>query len=276
MKGSRTPPISRLRGGLTVGPRFFARRDALAEGQEGAKPRGVVDHISDLSHPAIDVTRIHPDVVRFFEDTESLDLFVRSHWRFPFSIVWLLFRWVMVIAGQFVLPKREATIKTRVFAIQRDGRPDARGVIRWYADEGEDAVMQVVAYATWNDDGRRYMNAMFPLPFGSVTGILRLDHHSPEDVAAIKLTSTPREEGGERDDASVWAAFGPFVFRPPLNEQIELWAPEMASRPREIDPSEVTGCTIVGRHEQRLFGVRFVTHHYWFYPARRREAREQT
>jgi hypothetical protein len=36
--------------------------------------------------------------------------------------------------------------------------------------------------------------------------------------------------------------------------------------PPDLDPSEFPGTTVIGRHEQRLFGVRFVTHDYWFRP----------
>lgn len=36
--------------------------------------------------------------------------------------------------------------------------------------------------------------------------------------------------------------------------------------PPELDPAVLPGATIVGRHEQRVFGIRMVTHDYWFRP----------
>lgn len=259
------PRFSRLSGGLRVGDDFFARRGALAAGNEGAAPLGLVDRIADLAHPAIDVARVHPAIVVFFERTGSLELLIRSHWRFPFSIAWRVFRRVMRAIGQFVLPLDEGRILTRVFAIDaaRDGRADARGVVRSYAD-ADGGAMQVVAYATWARDGARYMSAAFPLPGGHVAGILRLDPHGEDEDGRIGVALTSRAKDG--DDAGVWFVVGPLAFPSPLHERLELWAAGMPCAPRELDPAVFAGTTIVGRHEQRLFGVRFVTHHYWFRP----------
>lgn len=262
--------FSRLSGGLRVGADFFARRGAIVPSE--SPPRGVVQRIEDLSNPAIDVARVHPAIVAFFEDTSGLDLHIRSEWRFPFSIGWRCFRWFMRWVGQFVLPIDEARIATRTFALdtERDGRADARCVVRLYADTGE--VMQAVAYATWERDGTRYMSAAFPMPGGQVAGFLRLDAIGEEaGRVAVALTSASR--GG--DDAGVWFVLGSRLALPsPFGERLELWAPGMDGAPNErapgLEPRIAEKVTIVGRHEQRFFGVRFVTHHYWFWPAEQR------
>jgi hypothetical protein len=257
------PALSQLKGGLRIGADFFQRRDVVvvATGQE---PRGVVDRMSDLANPGIDIGQIHPDVVPFFEDTQGLDLLIHSQWRFPFSISWWFFRHVMRLVGQFVLPVKEARIATRAYALnpEKDGRTDVRAIIRTY--EGTNDVMQAVAYATWQRGDSRYMSAAFPLPGGHVTGILRLDTVSEDNDGklAVELTSTRRAG----DDAGVWLVLGSFAFPSPFGERLSLWAAAASNAPPEIAPSTLSGTTIVGRHEQRIFGFRFVTHHYWFRP----------
>jgi hypothetical protein len=256
------PERSRLRGGLRVGLDFFARRGALASPATRA-PRGIVDRMSDYAHPGMDTSRIHPAIARFFEDTGSLALHVESHWRFPASLGWWLFRGVMRAVGQFVLPWKSADIVTRVFAIDTavDGRDDARAVVRTYEGTGE--IMQVVSYATWRRGDTGYMSAAFPLPGGHVAGILRLDANGEDDEGRLAVALTSSARG---DDAGVWLVLGPVALPALLDERLELWATGTKTAPREIDEGAWPDATIVGRHEQRLLGVRFVTHHYWFSP----------
>lgn len=256
------PTFSRLRGGLRIGGDFFERCGAAVTAER--VPTGVVDRIADLRSASLDTSRVHPAIVRFFEDTSALALHIRSEWRFPFSLGWQCFRRFMRWIGQFVLPVDDARIATRTFALDAalDGRADVRGLVRTYADTGE--VMQAVAYATWERSGTRYMSAAFPMPGGHVAGFLRLDAigEDADGRLAVALTSARRDG----DDAGVFFVLGPLALRSPLGERLELWAPGMAGAPLAAAPDGIPEPTILGRHEQRLFGVRFVTHYYWFWP----------
>jgi hypothetical protein len=253
------PPFSHLAGGLRVGPDFFARKHALS----GPSLPGLVARAADLGNAELDVARVHPDVLAFFEQTAGLELLVRSDWRFPFSVGWWLLRPAMRAIGQFVLPLREGRVATRVLALDgaRDGRPDARAVIRTYTDSGE--VMQVVAYATWRRDETGYLSCAFPLPGGQILGVLRLDRAGEDAQGRLSVALTSTRRGA--DDAGVWLVVGGLALRSPLGERLELWAPGTPGAPPN-DPAALPGATIVGKHEQRLFGVRFVTHRYWFRP----------
>lgn len=272
------PVFSRLSGGLRLGRGFYQRRgwerDGAAQEFEPARaePTGVVDELEDLRQPELDTRRVHPSVRRFFEDTACLELFIVSHWRGPFFLLWVLFRPLMVFFGQFVLPVRRARILTRCFRLdpEADGRSDVRGIERFYADTGK--TFQVAAYATWEHGGVHYMHASFPMPFGQIAGLLRLDPLAADDQGrlGVVLTSEKRRlESGETeaswDAAGVWALLGRFAFRAPLGERLSLWAPG-APDCRVPANAECPDATILGCHDQSLFGLRFVRHFYWFRP----------
>lgn len=260
--GGKFSRFSRLSAGLRVRPTFFEEKDARAE--RVPAPRGLVDTMAELANPGVDVSRVHPDVARFFEDTASLELHIVSRWRSPFTIVWWFLRPIMTFLGQFVLPRREGRILTRVFAIdaEKDGRPGARGVIRSYAESGR--TMQVAAYATSANGETRFMNAAFPMFGGQLTGLLRLDAIGEDDEGRLAVGVSSRARAG--DGAGIWFVLGGVALRLPLEERLDLWAPAMSCAPSPIDLAVLEGTTIVGRHEQRLFGVRLVTHEYWFRP----------
>lgn len=264
------PPFSALRGGLRVGHRFF-EREGLVAGEDGKeRPRGLVDRAEDLAHPGIDVARLHPEVRCFLERTGELDLTIHSHFRAWFWPLWILLKPILWAIGQLVLPWFKGTIRTRVFAIDaaRDGRASTiapRAVVRRYVDSG--ATMQAVAYAVWRDGEVGYMSAAFPLTFSVLAGLLRLDPSGEDDQGRIggSLTTSPDQRG--RGEGGVWLATRFFSMRLPLGERLSLWAPGMRGAPSDLDPSEVPGAVLVGRHEQRLFGLHVVTHDYWFYRA---------
>lgn len=237
--------FSRIIGGPRIGARIFERRRLLVPGTA----RGIVDRIAAYAHPGLDPARVDPAIVAFFEDTASLELAIRSRWRFPMSVLWLVGRLAMLLIGQFVLPRRTGRVVTRIAAIDagRDGRPAPRAAIRTYTGGG---TFQAVAYATY----RHYMSASFPLPGGQIGALLRLDA-IPGGVA---LTS--RRDG---DEAGVWFVVGRLPIRSPLGERLALWPAGAPEAPRELADAPFAPM-LVGQHEQRIFGWRFVTHDYWF------------
>lgn len=266
------PPTSRFWGGLRIGATFFEARGAVADTGVDA-PRGVVDRIAALASPGLAPERVHPAIVAFFEDTASLDLYVRSEWRFP--RLWRLVRPLLRAIGQFVLPVREAHILTRVvgLAAGRDGRDDARGVLRTYAGSGE--VMQAVAYATLTRGEERFMSAAFPMPGGHVLGVLRLEAVATSEagqVEAVALTSEPaaaardRGPGGGRGPVGVWLVLVGLAVRSPFGERLALSPPRDSDEAADWDATRGVTFSLVGRHEQSFFGLRFVTHRYGFAP----------
>lgn len=254
------PPWSRLPAFGRIGPDYFARSGALRD--DVPPPRGLVDRTADLAHPSIEAARVHPDVRVFLEDTARLELFIESEWVPWAARVWRLIRPWFAKVGQLALPLRESMVRTRMISLDpvREGRPGVRGVIRTHSDG---SVMQVVAYAVHSRGGTGLMSVVFPTPLGVLTGLLRLDAIADEDGAlAVALTSS--RAGG--DDAGVYLRVFGLQCPTPLGERMAMWSASMRCRPAELDPAKHKGTTLVGEHVQRLFGVKMVTHRYWFVP----------
>jgi hypothetical protein len=107
------------------------------------------------------------------------------------------------------------------------------------------------------------MIAGFPLPGGQVAGILRLEALNEDELGRLSVRLTSQRMG---DHAGLWFVLGGRALRLPMREQIDLWPAGMAQAPAELDAAEFAGATLVGRHEQRVLGIRFATHWYWFRP----------
>ena len=255
-----TGRFSKLSGGLRIGAGFFERTGVARTG--ASAPLGLVDSASDLAHPGLDVERIHPAARRFLERTAELDVQIRSSWRPWFRPLW---RWPLRpsfgVLGQLFLPLREATVETRMVALDaaQDGRACARGAVRSYRENGR--AMQVIAYGTYAAPDAGYMSAALPLPFGNLAGLLRLDAIGEGDDGRLAVALTTQAPSG-----GVWFATRWFALRLPLRETLSFWSPEMRAKPTDLDPAAVPGCVLVARHEQRLLGALVVAHDYWFFP----------
>lgn len=251
--------FSRFAAGWRVGADFFERRKAVVSG--AAPPLGLVDAASELAGRTVDAARIHPAARRFLERTGELELVVHSRWSGWAWPLWRVARPIFGAVGQLVLPLRQATIRTRLFALDAaaDGRPGARGVVREYADTGRP--MQTMAYAVHAAADGPYMSTALPLPLGNLTGQLRLEaiDEDPDGRLAVRLTSDAPSGG-------VWFVTSLVALRLPLRETLSLWGADMECAPADLDPGVVRGTVLVGRHEQRLFGALAATHDYWFYP----------
>jgi hypothetical protein len=209
-------------------------RGKLPIDESAPRPRGLIERMEDygVASDAVD-----PGVAAFFLDPGALDLEIESRWRFPFSSMWRLVNPIMRWIGQLAYPIGKARIRTAAYALEAgaDGREGARAILREYADGS--ATMHAVAYATWN----QMMSAAFPLPGCCLMGVLKL---SLIDGGGVVLRSQGAGTG-------VWLIALGVAIPLPFGEDLEL-------RPGDGD------VTMVARHEQRLFGIRMVTHHYRF------------
>lgn len=246
--------FSRLAGGWHIGDAFFVRAGLATQ---APAPRGLVDRLEDLAGDGVDCARVSPSVRTFFEDPAGLDLRVRSRWRAGFRLTWRLARGVMGAIGQLHLPLDTARVRTRMVALDgaREGRADARGVVRSYV--GTDDVFQVFVYGVARTPSGPRMSVAIPLPGGHLAGLLRLEVSN--DGAEVALTS----RRASRDDlVGVWFVTRLGSVRLPLEETLRFWSANAPRAPTFAQP----GAVMVASHEQRLFGYVVVEHEYSFRP----------
>jgi hypothetical protein len=233
---------------LRVGRSFFTRKRAVVGPADG-----IMSSLDALSRPGVDTSLVHPAVRAFFEQTSLLELYVVARWAWPFVPGAKLVRWVATWVGQLRMPMADARILTRTTELDAgvDGREGARGCIRTYGADGP--VMQVVSYAVTAGETPT-LDAVFPGPIGALLGRLRLDPVG-DDGAAVALVST-----------AVTLTLLGLTLPLPFRERLALWDRESAGVPPDIDGDAMVGATLLGEHEQWVFGVKLVRYRYWFRP----------
>jgi hypothetical protein len=254
------PPLSRLAGGLKIGPTFLAAR-----GLERAivpPPVGLVDKLADLAHAGLDPAHVAPAIRAFYERTAEHEMIVTPRWRAGFRTGGRLWAWIARRIGQLQLPVRVTDdregITSRIVAVdaEADGRRAPRSWIRTFPDG---RALYVAVYSTHEAEDRRYMNIAFPLPGGNLTSILRMDTRG----RGVRIST---RAGG---DSGIWLVlrmFGRTVpLRTPMSEELDVWTVDDPDLPAELRTWAV-GYTTVAIHKLWLFGVQFLTLHYAMRP----------
>jgi len=236
------PPLhrfSRLVGSARIGSDWFERAGLACAGE---RPRGLCDRLEELLPPGAGA--IPPSVRAFFEDPAALTLEVTSTWQWLPGLCWRVGARVMAAIGQLCLPHHRATVSARMVRLDgaREGRADARGIVRTRDDEGG-AVFQVFAYGVTAG----LMSVAIPLPRGHLAGLLRLRVEGP----AVILT-TARGDGEAR--TGVWWVTPWASLRTPFEETL-----------RFADDGGAPGA-FTATHEQRCGRWLLVTHAYRFAP----------
>ena len=250
------PPLSRLGGGMTIGPTFLADR-----GLELAAippPRGLVDQLADLAHAGLDPAQVAPAIRAFYERTADHEMIVTPRWRAGFRTGGRVWAWIARRLGQLQLPVRVTDdhegITSRIVAVDAaaDGRHAPRSWIRTFPDN---RALYVAVYSTHEANARRYMNIAFPLPGGNMTSILRMDARG----GGLRVST---RAGG---DCGIWLVlrmFGrPVPIRTPMSEELDVWTTDDPAVPGELR-TWGAGYTTVAIHKLWLFGVHFLTLHY--------------
>ncbi len=254
------PPLSRLGGGLTIGPTFLATRGL--ERSVSPAPAGLVDDLADLAHAGLDPAQVAPAIRAFYERTAEHEMIVTPRWRTGFRTGGKLWAWLARRLGQLQLPVRVTDdregITSRIVAVDAaaDGRASPRSWIRTFPDG---RALYVAVYSTHAAHDRRYMNIAFPLPGGNMTSILRMDQRG----RGVRVST---RAGG---DSGIWLVLRVFgralPLRTPMSEELDVWTVEDPALTAELR-AWAAGYTTVAVHTLWLFGVRFLTLHYAMRP----------
>lgn len=197
--------FSRLAGDGYVGTEFLDRPDVRGEGEYV----GMVDDLGQLG--GFDPAAVDPAVRAVFERSGEARMAVTPDW--PPVLGWLakyVYRPLAKSVGQLVLPvETETGITGDAVPIDdaADGREDVRAWARSY-DDG--STMYAGVYAVQHG----MVTVSFPIPLGSLTGVLRLE---PGEVPGA-LHETSHGDG----DAGLYLVVLGFPIRLPIDESFEF------------------------------------------------------
>lgn len=233
-------PFSRLRGGWQIGPGFCDRRGLTTD----AEVSGMMDRIESYAGDGFDPAEVAPSVRRFYERSGEYELDVEPDWASPWRLLAIFYRPIATRIQQLSVPLNpvsgEAALTGRVVAVDSEG-PGSRAWIRSNEgrSSGDGQMTYVGIYDRYCDGHRSFLRVAFPLPGGTLTGILRVENGG-DNGDGLVLSSHPA--AGNSDDAGLYLVIGGVGLRLPLNETLI------------VEPA--SGATVQAVHRVELLGVR--------------------
>ncbi|TQQ81515.1 YndJ family protein [Halonotius roseus] len=241
-------PFSRLSGGWRIGADFLDRKGLTTD----AAVSGMMDRVDAYDSAGFDPTAVAPSVRRFFERSGEYDLDVDPDWARPWKQLAGVYRPLATRIGQLSVPlgavSGETALTGRVVGVDVDDHHTGdRAWIRSNADrvDADRRMTYVGVYDRYNDGSRPYLRVAFPLPGGTLTGILRVENGGSNGDGLV-LSSYPT--AGNGDDAGLYLVARGFGVRLPLNETLVV-VPD-------------SGSTVEAVHRVELLGVRIFTLRY--------------
>lgn len=241
-------PFSRIQGKGKIGSDIFNRLDAI-EHVSSQRPTGLVDKFSDYKSKHLNPSKLHPDIIDFYENTEDYELLLAPHWSKAFAFPARFYKWMSNKMEQMNFPLQAETdeehVESEILPIkdEKDSRNNVRAWVRTYTDTNK--AIYAALYSTHVTNNTRYMNIAFPLPFAQMTSILILELGENDTLSLTSWASSPKQDQG------VYLVFKQKAIRLPINETITVWK----------NPSSPIG-KIEAKHDMWLFGVKFLTLDY--------------
>ncbi|GAK10476.1 YndJ family protein [Geomicrobium sp. JCM 19039] len=229
----RTIEVSRLRTRGYVGDKPI---------QSGDWPAGT--HRAKLVHDwhrfVGDLETMHPNIQKFYADPQSYNMHADVQWAGWIRPLKPMVHAITRRMGQLNVPSGRVEMTGRVLPIDptEDGRLYASAWLRRNAAT-EEAIFTAV-YSMQHRANHSFMNIALPLPFGTMTGILR---PANDNTDGFILSSRPVE--GEE---GIYLTFGRLTVRTPLYETFHVQALEENR--------------LQAKQQLTIFGIRFLTIHY--------------
>ncbi len=214
--------------------------------------KGLIDHFSLFDQEDFHSQKVHHQIKSFYENTLAFQLTSTTYWHKGFRLLSKLYKKVSRKIEQINLPlheEDELKVDSQVISIDsnQDGRVNPRAWVR--IDSQSQKAVFVAIYSYHKHHEHVYLNIALPLPFGHMTGILRMENMEEEQSDGLVLTSQSKK--GEKGDEGIYYVTKWFTIRLPLNERFEVWT------------KDFTSAKLKATHKMWLYGKQFLTINYW-------------
>lgn len=187
--------------------------------------------------------KLAPLILSFYEQTIEYNIKAKVTWSTWFRPLAIIYEWFSRRIGQIHLSTNpdwyRMYSKIRGVHSKKDGRERVRAWIR--TNEKNETIFTAL-YSVYRLNGEGYMNISLPLPFSSMTGILKPYHHQE------KLVLTSRRRKSRAGDEGIYLQTIAGTCPLPLSETFL------------IEAAHDNKLTAV--HHMWLFGIKFLTVHY--------------
>ncbi|AGA21286.1 YndJ family protein [Bacillus subtilis] len=231
--------FSRIYGKRKIGEEFLANIQA----ENNARYSGLVDDMGSLRSKDFSPEKLAPLILSFYEQTIEYNIKAKVTWSTWFRPLAIIYEWFSRRIGQIHLSTNpdwyRMYSKIKGVHSKKDGRERVRAWIR--TNEKNETIFTAL-YSVYRSNGEGYMNISLPLPFSSMTGVLKPYHHQEKLV----LTSSRRKS--RAGDEGIYLQTRAGTCPLPLSETFL------------IEAAHDNKLTAV--HHMWLFGLKFLTVHY--------------
>ncbi|MFH7817607.1 YndJ family protein [Bacillus subtilis] len=231
--------FSRIYGKRKIGEEFLASIQA----ENNARYSGLVDDMGSLRSKDFSPEKLEELILSFYEQTIEYNIKAKVTWSTWFRPLAIIYEWFSRRIGQIHLSTNpdwyRMYSKIRGVHSKKDGRERVRAWIR--TNEKNETIFTAL-YSVYHSNGEGYMNISLPLPFSSMTGILKPYHHQE------KLVLTSRRRKSRAGDEGIYLQTRAGTCPLPLSETFL------------IEAAHDNKLTAV--HHMWLFGIKFLTVHY--------------
>ncbi|MDP4102891.1 MAG: YndJ family protein [Bacillota bacterium] len=231
--------FSRIYGKRKIGEEFLANIQA----ENNARYSGLVDDMGSLRSKDFSPEKLAPLILSFYEQTIEYNIKAKVTWSTWFRPLAIIYEWFSRRIGQIHLSTNpdwyRMYSKIKGVHSKKDGRERVRAWIR--TNEKNETIFTAL-YSVYRSNGEGYMNISLPLPFSSMTGILKPYHHQE------KLVLTSRRRKSRAGDEGIYLQTRAGTCPLPLSETFLIEA---------VHDNKLTAV-----HHMWLFGLKFLTVHY--------------
>ncbi|OIR59700.1 hypothetical protein BLL41_18895 [Bacillus sp. FMQ74] len=235
----RIKTFSHIFGKRKIGKDFLANIQA----ESNAQYSGLVDDMGSLRSKDFLPEKLAPLILSFYEQTIEYNIKAKVTWNTWFRPLAIVYECLSRRTGQIHLSTNPDWYRMysdiKGVHSKKDGREKVRAWIR--TNEKNETIFTAL-YSVYRSNGEGYMNISLPLPFSSMTGILKPYHHQE------KLVLTSRRRKSRAGDEGIYLQTIAGTCPLPLSETFL------------IEAAHDKKLTAV--HHMWLFGIKFLTVHY--------------